>query len=77
MQLLVKTSCCNIKFFYLQKTEKTEFLNYFYKHCMHIMVAPLLAATADAKVGKCECYTWQFSLSVEESVNSMTQLFTV
>lgn len=33
------------------KTEKTEFLSYFYKHCMHILIAPLLAVTADGKVG--------------------------
>ncbi|XP_028395972.1 serine/threonine-protein phosphatase 4 regulatory subunit 3-like isoform X2 [Dendronephthya gigantea] len=37
--------------------EKTEFLSYFYKHCMHILVAPLLAATADGKVGKLDYNT--------------------
>ena len=47
-------------FFHLQKTEKTEFLSYFYKHCMHILVAPLLAATADGKVGKCELFFHYF-----------------
>ncbi|XP_078260995.1 serine/threonine-protein phosphatase 4 regulatory subunit 3B isoform X3 [Rhinoraja longicauda] len=27
------------------KTEKTEFLSFFYKHCMHVLSAPLLANT--------------------------------
>nr|XP_006812197.1 PREDICTED: serine/threonine-protein phosphatase 4 regulatory subunit 3A isoform X4 [Saccoglossus kowalevskii] len=30
-----------------QKTEKTEFLSFFYKHCMHVLTAPLLANTTD------------------------------
>ncbi|XP_017357097.1 protein PPP4R3C [Cebus imitator] len=29
-----------------EKTERSEFLHLFYKHCMHILVAPLLAATS-------------------------------
>lgn len=29
---------------FLQKTEKTEFLSFFYKYCMHVLTAPLLAA---------------------------------
>ncbi|XP_059841956.1 serine/threonine-protein phosphatase 4 regulatory subunit 3 [Hypanus sabinus] len=29
------------------KTEKTEFLSFFYKHCMHVLSAPLLANTDD------------------------------
>lgn len=28
------------------KTEKSEFLSFFYRHCMHTLTAPLLAATA-------------------------------
>uniref|UniRef100_A0A8C7QT66 Serine/threonine-protein phosphatase 4 regulatory subunit 3 n=1 Tax=Oncorhynchus mykiss TaxID=8022 RepID=A0A8C7QT66_ONCMY len=31
------------------KTEKTEFLSFFYKHCMHVLSAPLLANTTDDK----------------------------
>uniref|UniRef100_A0A4W3H7D1 Protein phosphatase 4 regulatory subunit 3C n=1 Tax=Callorhinchus milii TaxID=7868 RepID=A0A4W3H7D1_CALMI len=31
------------------KTEKTEFLSFFYKHCMHVLSAPLLANTTDEK----------------------------
>ncbi|XP_064411738.1 serine/threonine-protein phosphatase 4 regulatory subunit 3 isoform X3 [Latimeria chalumnae] len=31
------------------KTEKTEFLCFFYKHCMHVLTAPLLANTSDGK----------------------------
>uniref|UniRef100_S4RMQ4 SMEK homolog 1, suppressor of mek1 (Dictyostelium) n=1 Tax=Petromyzon marinus TaxID=7757 RepID=S4RMQ4_PETMA len=34
------------------KTEKTEFLSFFYKHCMHVLTAPLLANTAEDKPGK-------------------------
>ncbi|XP_062911993.1 serine/threonine-protein phosphatase 4 regulatory subunit 3 [Mobula hypostoma] len=31
------------------KTEKTEFLSFFYKHCMHVLSAPLLANTDDKR----------------------------
>uniref|UniRef100_W5NE63 Serine/threonine-protein phosphatase 4 regulatory subunit 3 n=1 Tax=Lepisosteus oculatus TaxID=7918 RepID=W5NE63_LEPOC len=31
------------------KTEKTEFLSFFYKYCMHVLTAPLLANTAEEK----------------------------
>ena len=31
------------------KQEKTDFLNYFYKHCMHVLIGPLLANTANDK----------------------------
>lgn len=34
------------------KNEKTEFLSFFYYHCMHVLMAPLLANTADDKPGK-------------------------
>ncbi|KAJ8274786.1 hypothetical protein COCON_G00094110 [Conger conger] len=34
------------------KTEKTEFLSFFYKHCMHVLSAPLLANTTDKKPSK-------------------------
>uniref|UniRef100_A0A8C2ZYF8 Serine/threonine-protein phosphatase 4 regulatory subunit 3 n=1 Tax=Cyclopterus lumpus TaxID=8103 RepID=A0A8C2ZYF8_CYCLU len=34
------------------KTEKTEFLSFFYKHCMHVLSAPLLANTTEEKPGK-------------------------
>lgn len=32
------------RYCFLQKTEKTEFLSFFYKYCMHVLTAPLLAA---------------------------------
>ncbi|XP_041106906.1 serine/threonine-protein phosphatase 4 regulatory subunit 3-like isoform X2 [Polyodon spathula] len=35
-----------------RKTEKTEFLSFFYKYCMHVLTAPLLANTAEEKTGK-------------------------
>ncbi|CAB1312779.1 unnamed protein product [Coregonus sp. 'balchen'] len=31
------------------KTEKTEFLSFFYKYCMQVLTAPLLASTVDEK----------------------------
>lgn len=34
------------------KNEKTEFLTFFYYHCMHVLMAPLLANTADDKPSK-------------------------
>lgn len=40
--------------FILQKTEKTEFLGFFYKHCMHVLTAPLLANTTEEKPSKGE-----------------------
>uniref|UniRef100_A0A669DZZ5 Serine/threonine-protein phosphatase 4 regulatory subunit 3 n=1 Tax=Oreochromis niloticus TaxID=8128 RepID=A0A669DZZ5_ORENI len=39
------------------KTEKTEFLSFFYKYCMHVLTAPLLANTAHDKNSK-GLYTW-------------------
>jgi len=38
--------------FFSQKTEKTEFLSFFYKYCMHVLTAPLLANTAHDKTSK-------------------------
>lgn len=43
----VASLVCNSFFFPLQKTEKTEFLSFFYKYCMHVLTAPLLANTAE------------------------------
>lgn len=40
------------KMFLFQKTEKTEFLSFFYKHCMHVLSAPLLANTTEEKPSK-------------------------
>ncbi|NXX22203.1 P4R3B phosphatase, partial [Podargus strigoides] len=34
------------------KTEKSEFLNFFYNHCMHVLTAPLLANTSEHKCEK-------------------------
>ncbi|XP_016846213.1 serine/threonine-protein phosphatase 4 regulatory subunit 3B isoform X3 [Anolis carolinensis] len=34
------------------KTEKSEFLNFFYNHCMHVLTAPLLANTTEDKNDK-------------------------
>jgi len=30
-----------------KQSEKTDFLNFFYKHCMHVFIAPLLANTSN------------------------------
>ncbi|KAM4771369.1 serine/threonine-protein phosphatase 4 regulatory subunit 3B isoform 1-T1 [Rhinophrynus dorsalis] len=34
------------------KTEKSEFLNFFYNNCMHVLTAPLLANTSEDKLEK-------------------------
>lgn len=46
-----------------QKTEKTEFLSFFYKYCMQVLTAPLLANTAHDKNSKGELATgvWESS----------------
>ena len=31
----------------VNKSEKTDFLNFFYKHCMHVFISPLMANTAN------------------------------
>ncbi|CAH2327632.1 serine threonine- phosphatase 4 regulatory subunit 3A isoform X2 [Pelobates cultripes] len=41
------------------KTEKTEFLGFFYKHCMHVLTAPLLANTTEDKPSKDDFQTAQ------------------
>uniref|UniRef100_A0A8C5RM58 SMEK homolog 1 n=1 Tax=Laticauda laticaudata TaxID=8630 RepID=A0A8C5RM58_LATLA len=41
------------------KTEKTEFLGFFYKHCMHVLTAPLLANTTEEKPSKDDFQTAQ------------------
>ncbi|NXK53150.1 P4R3B phosphatase, partial [Chauna torquata] len=38
------------------KTEKSEFLNFFYNHCMHVLTAPLLANTSEDKCEKGNCF---------------------
>ena len=34
--------------------EKSEFLSFFYKHCMHVLTAPLFAATAENRLTRGE-----------------------
>lgn len=48
---------------FAQKTEKTEFLSFFYKYCMQVLTAPLLANTAHDKNSKGELATgvWESS----------------
>ncbi|XP_052275212.1 serine/threonine-protein phosphatase 4 regulatory subunit 3A-like isoform X2 [Dreissena polymorpha] len=41
------------------KTEKTEFLSFFYKHSMHVLTAPLFAVTAEDKPSKDDFQTAQ------------------
>ncbi|XP_052767178.1 serine/threonine-protein phosphatase 4 regulatory subunit 3A-like isoform X3 [Mya arenaria] len=43
----------------LTKTEKTEFLSFFYKHSMHVLTAPLFAVTAEDKPSKDDFQTAQ------------------
>uniref|UniRef100_K7G2X5 Protein phosphatase 4 regulatory subunit 3B n=1 Tax=Pelodiscus sinensis TaxID=13735 RepID=K7G2X5_PELSI len=54
------------------KTEKSEFLNFFYNHCMHVLTAPLLANTSEDKCEK-DCplshlkYLWSDICQVSRS----------
>lgn len=43
----------------INKTEKTDFLNYFYKHSVHLLIAPLLANTVDNVPAKDDYQTVQ------------------
>lgn len=43
----------------VNKSEKTDFLNYFYKHCMHVFIAPLMAHTASESIEKINTCTVQ------------------
>ena len=40
--------------------EKSEFLSFFYKHSMHVMTAPLFAATCDDRPSKGKPFTILF-----------------
>ncbi|NWZ21805.1 P4R3B phosphatase, partial [Asarcornis scutulata] len=55
------------------KTEKSEFLNFFYNHCMHVLTAPLLANTSE---DKCEKGNVFFCLFLIKSLKSLVQSFT-
>ncbi|NXL66526.1 P4R3B phosphatase, partial [Chordeiles acutipennis] len=46
------------------KTEKSEFLNFFYNHCMHVLTAPLLANTSEDKCEKGNCFENLFLIFV-------------
>jgi len=43
----------------VNKSEKTDFLNHFYKHCMHVFIAPLLSNTVHNSPEKTDSCTVQ------------------
>lgn len=43
----------------VNKSEKTDFLNHFYKHCMHVFIAPLLSNTVHESPEKSDSCTVQ------------------
>ncbi|UYV82747.1 SMEK2 [Cordylochernes scorpioides] len=43
----------------VSKSEKNEFLNFFYKHCMHVLIAPVFANTCENKPCKEDLQTAQ------------------
>ncbi|BET01487.1 unnamed protein product [Nesidiocoris tenuis] len=43
----------------INKTEKSDFLNYFYKHSIHILISPLLRNTANGELAKDDYRTVQ------------------
>ncbi|XP_032147982.1 serine/threonine-protein phosphatase 4 regulatory subunit 3B isoform X6 [Sapajus apella] len=61
----------------VMKTEKSEFLNFFYNHCMHVLTAPLLTNTSE---DKCEKdfflkhyrYSWSFVCTPSHSHSHST-----
>ncbi|NXK76524.1 P4R3B phosphatase, partial [Amazona guildingii] len=62
------------------KTEKSEFLNFFYNHCMHVLTAPLLANTAEDKCEKVLenlFLIFGFLLSLSDAVVGSTKSNTV
>uniref|UniRef100_A0A672PKY1 Serine/threonine-protein phosphatase 4 regulatory subunit 3 n=1 Tax=Sinocyclocheilus grahami TaxID=75366 RepID=A0A672PKY1_SINGR len=46
------------------KAEKSEFLSFFYKYCMHVLTAPLLANTGEEDPGETHACSAALSLSV-------------
>uniref|UniRef100_A0A8C3XN01 Serine/threonine-protein phosphatase 4 regulatory subunit 3-like central domain-containing protein n=1 Tax=Chelydra serpentina TaxID=8475 RepID=A0A8C3XN01_CHESE len=56
------------------KTEKSEFLNFFYNHCMHVLTAPLLANTSEDKCEKGRIKCWIDFLSCHEWAHITTPL---
>ncbi|XP_050981980.1 serine/threonine-protein phosphatase 4 regulatory subunit 3B isoform X1 [Labeo rohita] len=59
------------------KTEKSEFLSFFYKYCMHVLTAPLLANTAEEDQGETRfCTTAAMSRMHVHSMSERVCLFT-
>ncbi|KAF1628085.1 Serine/threonine-protein phosphatase 4 regulatory subunit 3B, partial [Eudyptes filholi] len=56
------------------KTEKSEFLNFFYNHCMHVLTAPLLANTSEDKCEKGNA-TFLFSLALNLCFENLFLIF--
>ncbi|NWW86948.1 P4R3B phosphatase, partial [Rhynochetos jubatus] len=57
------------------KTEKSEFLNFFYNHCMHVLTAPLLANTAEDKCEKGNIISEFFSLNIAQCFENPVLIF--
>ncbi|XP_035128424.1 serine/threonine-protein phosphatase 4 regulatory subunit 3B isoform X19 [Callithrix jacchus] len=61
----------------VMKTEKSEFLNFFYNHCMHVLTAPLLTNTSEDKCAKDFFlkhyrYSWSFVCTPSHSHSHST-----
>lgn len=75
MRLLLTCHFCVCVFG--QKTEKSEFLSFFYKYCMHVLTAPLLANTAEEDQGETRfCTTAAMSRMHVHSMSERVCLFT-
>ncbi|KAL8561130.1 Serine/threonine-protein phosphatase 4 regulatory subunit 3 [Nucella lapillus] len=55
------------------KSEKTEFLQFFYKHSMHVLTAPLFANTADEKPSRDDYQTAQLLSLILELLSFMVE----
>ncbi|VDI30748.1 serine/threonine-protein phosphatase 4 regulatory subunit 3A-like isoform X1 [Mytilus edulis] len=49
---MIATSNVSLNAYYFNKTEKSEFLVFFYKHSMHVLTAPLYANTSEGRLSK-------------------------
>ncbi|XP_078263083.1 serine/threonine-protein phosphatase 4 regulatory subunit 3 isoform X4 [Rhinoraja longicauda] len=58
------------------KTEKTEFLSFFYKHCMHVLTAPLLANTTEEKPSKGEAAPYNDDFQTAQLLALILELLT-
>uniref|UniRef100_A0A8C7UQV0 Serine/threonine-protein phosphatase 4 regulatory subunit 3 n=1 Tax=Oncorhynchus mykiss TaxID=8022 RepID=A0A8C7UQV0_ONCMY len=58
------------------KTEKTEFLSFFYKYCMQVLTVPLLASTVDEKNCKGDKSSYWYNFQTAQLLALILELLT-